>query len=239
MKEADFGSYEELASEYYDAGRHPTCANFREASATIIRRWLSPELGKAGWICEVGAGKSLVAEILSTNSNRLDYLVITDASPSMIAYSQPWAKLGARLVVAPANQLPLPNKSVSCLISSLGDPYNEDEFWQEAHRVLIPGGRIVFTTPSAEWAMAFRAWSGSATFEGAEFELSSGRHVYVRSIIYTPDQQLSIMERAGFRAIETTHVRVSDLETSILSPKLRPDSLSNPVIVTGYIAARP
>ena len=29
-------SYNEIASEYYDAQRHPTCANFREASAQIV-----------------------------------------------------------------------------------------------------------------------------------------------------------------------------------------------------------
>src|SRR5690606_35896916 len=89
------GSYEALASEYYDAVRHPTCANFREASRLIINSWLDTAWPDSGWVCEVGAGQSLLAELIEERELPFDRVLITDASPSMLRHSQHWQAKGA------------------------------------------------------------------------------------------------------------------------------------------------
>src|SRR3989442_58588 len=88
------GTYEDLALEYYDPNLHPTSANFREASAEVLRDWLEFVEFNGAWICEVGAGKSLIPEFLNGRVC-LDRLILVDSSPSMLAYSKPWCVAGA------------------------------------------------------------------------------------------------------------------------------------------------
>src|SRR2546429_557442 len=99
------GSYEELASEYYDPLRHPTCANFREASALILKKWVMAHPGQFRW--EVGAGDSVLAELLSESAPGTKGVVIADASLSMLKYSSRWTTQGALLVVSRAESLPV------------------------------------------------------------------------------------------------------------------------------------
>src|SRR5258708_2843943 len=91
-------TYELVALEYYDPHKHPTCANFREASAGILRDWLAQLFPNGpGRACEVGAGRSILAELLDRQRVPLDDLLITDSSPSMLSYSSGWRQRGSRL----------------------------------------------------------------------------------------------------------------------------------------------
>ena len=94
------GEYEDLASEYYDPLRHPTCANFREASDLLLGGWLREYSAAGAWICEVGAGRSTVAEQLAMRNISLNRLTLADSSAEMLAYSREWAARGALLVLA-------------------------------------------------------------------------------------------------------------------------------------------
>ena len=82
----NISTYETLAPEYYDPVRHPTCANFRYASKQIIKPWLE-KLTDYRPICEVGAGKSVAAELLLEAGESTADLFLTDSSQSMLEYS--------------------------------------------------------------------------------------------------------------------------------------------------------
>src|SRR5580658_7644900 len=97
-------SYEDVAAEYYDSERHPTCANFRGASRLLLRTWL---VGKRNTrLCEIGAGKSVVAEILSDLGYPLGHVTLVDDSPSMLGYSKHWIRDGAKLELGSSSHLP-------------------------------------------------------------------------------------------------------------------------------------
>ena len=75
---------------------------------------------------------------------------------TMLAYSAAWFRRGARPVIADALRLPIRSACFGLVVASLGDAYNDPQFWSEVSRVLQPGGVVLFTTPSFEWAVSFR-----------------------------------------------------------------------------------
>ncbi len=221
------GSYEDLAEEYYDSGLHPTCANFREASRSLLIPWLR-ELATADTsILEVGAGYSMVSEWLAGDKRRLGRIVVTDLSWNMLHYSLDHG-LGAELVVCDAQQLPFSVNSFDIVVASLGDPYNTIQFWKEAKRVLKKGGHVLFTTPSFEWAQQFRNGENLA-----EFEMSSGKVLAVPSYVLPVVAQCALIRKSGSTPIRISQVDESQLKNTPRSPKLRPGS-----IVSGYIALK-
>ena len=232
MVDVLLGTYEEIALEYYDSIRHPTCANFREASGYLLNEWLK-QIHINGLLCEVGPGKSLLAELLDAQNIVFDRLILIDSSLSMLAYSNQWPNKGKHLILGDALKIPIASKSIELLVSSLGDPYNEYndcKFWKEVYRVLKPGGISFFTTPSYEWVSKFRS-EGDMTI--AEFELSDGRSAWVPSWIYPENKQLEIIMNNGLLVKEVAQVSRTALKSKFISPKIligEPD-LS---IVTGY-----
>jgi len=228
------GTYEDIAQEYYDPIRHPTCANFYEASVYLISKWLKQLHVNNGWLCEVGPGKSLLAEKLYRQNMALDQLILVDSSPSMLAYSNQWTSRGAKLIRCDALKLPFVSGSLELLVSSLGDPYNEYNecsFWDEVYRVLRPGGISLFTTPSFDWASEYR---DEGYMMQAEFKLVDGRKVLVPSLIYHNDKQLKIFRDSGLLVKEVTLVSRSTLMSEHISPKLLIGE-NDKCIVTGYV----
>jgi len=238
MTEQILGDYEELASEYYSSTRHPTCANFRSASALVLDRWLGNISRTSGWICEVGPGKSLLAELLTAAGESLHRLILADSSPSMLRHSSRWAQDGARLAVADAGALPVRSERVALLVASVGDPYNQPSFWAEARRVLKPRGAVVFTTPSYAWASSFRPYSNGRKM-AAEFELADGRHVSVPSFIYSEEQQAELIAAQGLSVTEVYNVPISALRNQPISPKLLVERKERPDVLTGYRVVKP
>jgi SAM-dependent methyltransferase len=206
------GSYAELAGEYYDRTRHPTCASFRAASAILLRRALGEV--SDGPAVEVGAGDSLFAEL---RGERLGDLLITDANAEMLRHSERWEERGARLAVAPAEALPVESASVGELVASLADPYDDEPFWREAARVLAPAGRAVVTAPSWTWAARFRADEGPSNV--AVFELRSGDRIAVPSLVRPVEAERELIERSGLRLVAVDHVSVEELPQPV-APKL-------------------
>jgi SAM-dependent methyltransferase len=229
--------YEDVAWEYYDPVRHPTCANFREGSAILFRRWLLDLPHETGSFCEVGAGKSLLAELLTAEGSSAANLIITDSSPAMLSYSAPWVGTRTHLVLGDSMMLPISDEGLDLLVSSLGDPYNLPSFWREVSRVLKPGGIAFFTTPAYDWAMAFRNTSTS-DLESAEFELVGGESVQVPSWIYPPRAQIEMIEKSGLHVRERFTVAIAELMAQPLSPKLLIDRGPSAEVVEGYLIAK-
>jgi len=237
-KKNTFGTYEDLASEYYDSIRHPTCANFREGSKIILSKFLDDFSLENRKLCEVGAGKSLIAELLENTNVSPNCFFITDLSFSMLAYSKQWNSHGAFLVVADAIKLPFPSNSMEIVISSLGDPYNTSLLWVEIFRILEPNGTFLFTTPSYEWATSFRRKDSGEAFRLAEFELSNGKHIWVPSWIYSINEQLKRIKKEGFFSQGVISVPLSRLKGKRISPKLLNKNGSDINVVTGYVLSK-
>lgn len=230
-------AFDAVAAEYYDSSRHPTCWNFRIASRRLLRTWLRHyPPGKA--MCDVGCGDSLLAELLSKGQRRVDQLILLDASPAMLAYSQKYSKLGARLQLADTEALPLDSGSCDLLVSSLGDPYNKAPFWNEAARVISRSGFVFFTSPSYEWAFAFRRNLPQDLHTRAEFELRDGSRVWLPSYICPESDQIQLIEQAGFRVLQKDQVTLEDLHGETLSPKLSVLKGRTARVVSGYVAIK-
>jgi len=191
MTNDSFGTYEELAREYYDPSRHPTCANFRQASAILFRKWTSRLAEGLYWSCEIGPGKSLLAEFMSRVEFHSSKLLLIDSSPSMLEHSRAFSVPGQTPIIGAATALPLSQESTDFVASFLGDPYNVSEFWREVFRVLKPGGQFVFTTPSYEWASAFREGLSPEMQTRAEFVLADGRRIFVLRLSWQKKDRLS------------------------------------------------
>lgn len=230
------GSYEDVASEYYDGERHPTAANFRNASALLLEAWLPAAFPQDGEIVEVGAGRSLLAEQLHDVGMPMDSLTLTDASEVMLDYSRVWERYGARIEVADAASLPIEDGTVALLVSILGDPYNTPAFWREVARVLRPDGTCLFTTPSHRWSEAFRAQAEEPPL-CAEFVVGGGP-VLVPSFIYPVEEQTRLIEDAGLHVADVSEVRLSQLSKGALSPKITRSINGNDSVVTGYRMVR-
>lgn len=236
MIETALNSYEMVASEYYDSSRHPTCANFREASAFLLKSWIPSNL-KSKWICEVGVGKSLLAEILDEKGSNLDHLILLDSSPLMLNYSRSWKDRGASLVLGDAFALPVMSESLNLLVSSLGDPFNEPYYWKEVHRVLQAEGISLFTTPSYAWASSFRTPDYSKMML-AEFEISESQNVQVPSFIYPVNEQVALIERSGLSVTKVIEFPIGLLKNKHLSPKLNIERGPDASIITGYFIVK-
>ncbi len=221
------GTYTDLASEYYDAARHPTCANFREASCVLLATWLPGFARPGSKVLEVGAGASIVADWLAKGGRTVARFVATDLSPDMLAYSH--GSIDAiDYVICDAQQLSFISESFDIVVSSLGDPYNTPSFWREAARVLRVGGHVLFTSPSFEWALKFRGGADTA-----EFVTSDGGEILVPSYVKPDDEQSRMIEANGFILVDIRTVEDTALRATPRSPRLRPGR-----IVSGYLAEK-
>jgi ubiquinone/menaquinone biosynthesis C-methylase UbiE len=223
--------YSRVAAEYYDEARHPTCRNFRDASRFYLQRALlkTPVVETC---LEVGAGQSLVADLVKLGVIRTEHLFLLDSSIEMRSYSKPFTDI-ADLVVGDACRLPFGNETISLIAASLADPFNVDTFWHETVRCLKTGGLCIVTIPSYEWASSFRS-SSEDEFQGkAFFELSDGQRLYLPSNIQSEFAQKEMIAAAGLRIIDIRH----------LSAKEVPAPHSRKIfgcanIVTGYTATK-
>lgn len=212
-------SYSTIAPEYYNELAHPTCSNFRFLSeqflgTSLLSAW--SESPPCDAILEVGAGRSLVAPLLDRISVSTSGLTLQDISEAMLEHSREWFP-NAQYLISDARRVPLPNASQSLIVSSLGDPYNDEAFLSEVRRLLRPGGHFMITAPSEAWASAFRSNEHS---RAAEFVLLDGRSHYVPSITWDPVDYIRAAETRGFKLREFKAFQSSDIQ-GFVSPKLR------------------
>ncbi|MHB1798954.1 MAG: class I SAM-dependent methyltransferase [Vulcanimicrobiaceae bacterium] len=226
--------FDRLADEYYDFQAHPTCQNFTNASALALSLLLPAMTTSESRICDVGAGRSLVVEALA----QLDFdprnLTLLDDSVGMMKHSGRFIRQGSIPVISDAHEMPFASSSFDLVVSSLGDAYNDAVFWREIHRITRSQGRCIFTTPSVDWALAYRSGAGDPP-DAALFALRDGGIVQVPSIILHRDLQQRLIEESGF-----TLQAVMDIPThalvGTLSKKLRSNGDIISPIVTAYVA---
>jgi SAM-dependent methyltransferase len=228
-------TYDDIANEYYDERRHPTCANFFELSRTYIAHQLNTHEIADKVILEVGCGRSIAAPIIAEQGKHLQKLTLLDISPKMLHHSKTWESRGARLLVADARKTGLPSLHFDVIISSLGDPYNVFDFWTEIERLLSKSGFCLFTTPAPEWAARFRPRDEISV---AEFLRSDGTATYMPSQIPSLDEQGRILRSSNLRIDQEQSLLAASLSQP-LSPKLliTPETAQTP-IVRGFKIAR-
>jgi SAM-dependent methyltransferase len=230
-------SYDEVADEYYDRKRHPTCSNFNYLSRLYIGSKLSG-LDAASTVVEVGAGDSSVAPLIQTQGRSLTNLVITDASLGMLRHSRKWEPFGATVHICDATSMHSADASIALVVAGLGDPYNTPEFWKEIHRILMPGGQVIFTVPSFEWAVRFRGTVNPVSACGAEFELRDGRTVLVPSFVYPLERQIEMIENAGNIVINFEALDANALGIEPRSPKIDVFSGQLLSLIWGFVACK-
>lgn len=229
-------TYDDVAVEYYDSLRHPTCANFSELSTAYLAPRVRKYLSKLSPILEVGAGRSTVAPIMHREGVPLGQLTLLDKSAGMLAHSQEWSRYGLpQPIVADACRSSLPSGRFGLIVSALGDPYNYLSFWEEVARLLEPGGICLFTTPAAEWSMRFRE-PHARTY--AEFVVAGRYTVLVPSNCPPLDQQVRMIVESGLQVVDVVSLSAEDL-TGPRSPKLLVDENTKRLsIVRGFTAQR-
>lgn len=225
--------YSFIAHEYYDAKRHPTCANFREASKSLIHEHLKAvQMNKVNSILEIGAGKSIILELILNFDLQNKDIIISDKEIEMLKYSEELAlKNNCKLTQLDAQETGLTESSIDLIISSLGDPYNTRKMWNEIYRVLSPNGIIIFTTPSFQWSSEFRKNSKEDSF--AEFLTTQNKLVRVPSYIYNFENQKIIIESSGFSILNFSEFKLNMLTESEISNKLK--ITRNPSITSSYL----
>ena len=230
------GEYAKIAHEYYDAELHPTCSNFSVADSLLLEAFWE-HIVQARSICEVGAGRSGLLEFAG---KALGSILVTDKSGEMLEHSRNAFGENNYYVVSDAIHLPVLSASVDLVVSLLGDPYNVPDFWREASRIIRPGGRLLFTTPSWEWANAFREGNERESGDSALFILANGDEVYVPSHILSKSRQIELAESFDFFLImnhDVSHEQIS-LVSENLSRKIEGYLDRNVPVVTGYIFER-
>jgi SAM-dependent methyltransferase len=226
-----FSTYDDIAAEYYDAARHPTCANFFELSAAFLIPRVEKYAPAAKAVLEVGAGRSSVAPILAAKKLPLSHVTLLDQSPRMLEHSRDWERHGARLLVADATSTGLSQSSFGLIVSSLGDPYNDVSFWQEVSRLLNSGGVCLFTTPAWEWSERFRAGSDQRV---AEFLLADGGKALVRSHIPSVANQSEMIGHAGLVLEEMQALDAAQLSGPLSSKLLVEGQTKGLPVVRGF-----
>jgi ubiquinone/menaquinone biosynthesis C-methylase UbiE len=221
--------YEELATDYYKPGIHFCQKNFRMASELLLKDILENHLILPnGEMLEVGAGDSLLADYLQKYSpRRMSDLLITDISAGMLIHSKKYLQYGARIHLSPAEDLPVDNHSIDFLLASLGDCYNNSQFWQEASRVITANGYILITLPSFAWVSCFRHMQPRS-----EFVINQKKYT-VPSFVYDQENQQQLLSTYGLTIKQLFQIRKQDL-TKIQGKTLN-CLIDDQAVVDGYL----
>ena len=204
----EYDSYDAVASEYYDALLHPTCADFRAAATSYVAKLVAREK-PVGKIADIGAGLSILQEFFDSK------LVIVDLSIKMLGKNK--SEIEKRAIDITKNSFGI--DEFHWIFAMLGDPYNVDAAWRNISRAMRVGGQCVFCVPSLTWMRKFRLSNNIERENYARFDLSDGSVAFLRSIILSAEEQRSLGESVGLTLWATDHVIVGDL-TDVRSPKI-------------------
>jgi len=224
-----FGTYDPIAGEYYNRQRHPTCHALGLASEKLIDERLDHySFDNRCVICDVGAGRSVLAKYVNHTKAKYRSLFILDRSAKMLAWSETLAPIDARLALIDADSISAIGQRFDLIVASLGDPYNTPGFWTALQAALVADGVCLFTTPSYEWARSFRQSCPMEVEDAALFELADGSRHYVPSLVYSEDEQVCMIQRAGLRIDYVRHAEAGDLAE--VPPKMRHLDASTPIV---------
>lgn len=228
--------YSLVANEYYDYIRHPTCAHFRSVSVRYLRDILERRSGHFDKVLEVGAGRSVVAELRKTGHLKTSHLEISDLEESMLTASDDLMEYIESAYTCDARDQSAAlekHDQFDLVVASLADPYDDAEFWAFMRTVLRDRGEFIVTTPSFEWAMSFRPSEPGAMLEAARFETINGQ-VWLPSLIRTTDEERRLAEPYGFKFLDVSGLKALGPEEAEVAPKLAPASVNGLPVCVGY-----
>ena len=161
----------------------------------------------------------------------VEHLTVLDDSEPMLEHSRACLPAGASFLLGSAIDTGLEGASVDTIVASAGDPYNEPAFWAECRRLLKPGGRVFFTTPSYVWASRFRKEEPSPEHVAA-FALSDGTIIDTPSFVLPEGRQVAMMDNAGLAAHLLDRETLADLAVNgVVAPKLDVLAPDEPVLL--------
>jgi SAM-dependent methyltransferase len=221
------GTYNDVASEYYDEQLHPTCADFREASRAFLREFFRREMPR-GRIAEIGCGISLLSELAP------DDLVLVDSSAKMLNKNQNMAE--KRLLNVESSSFG--EREFDWVFAILADPYNSKAAWQNIARALKHRARALFVVPSHYWASHFRSVAGGERDGFARFDRADSSSVFLASAIYSREEQLALIRSADLAVLECNHVPVQAINR-IRSRKISEFLSNDDPILDSYYVQKP
>lgn len=231
--------YDAIAEEYYNSECHPTCANFRYLSIEFIKNHFENNDCKFRRCLEVGAGRSVLAELKKLGNNCFDHITIMDKNKKMLKNSNQLENYyNNKLITDIENTKSIKNLNLEkfdLIVAILADPYNSSGMWESIKSIIAENGLVLFTTPSYEWAQMFRKDQQSELYEVAEFRTQEGKTLYVRSVVLNEENQVILCNQSGFKVSSISRLTVNSIVDQTLSPKLRSAQDQDIPVVTGYV----
>lgn len=208
-------AYERVSVEYYRRDLHPTCANLRDCTEYGLRAIERLVFGEGRLFCEVGCGLSMLGNSRVFHDS---VVVGVDLNAGILSHAAP------PVIRADVFALPFGNACLDGIFGSLIDPYNTEEFYREALRVLRPGGRLVFSVPDIEWVRYNRTKEGIQQ-QVAILSLADGSGARLPSYVYENNEQIAMLDQIGFQDSWRYPVRLEDcVARDQISPRfLKPD----------------
>lgn len=219
--ETDAGNYSLVASEYYNSTLHPTSANLNAATLHGLLQ-LEDVFLYGNTYCEIGAGKSILAEVYCKDEWQL---ILVDRSIEMLKYSLLSNGISntnkiVSFVQGDASSLAFKAESFDGVFGSLADPYNTTAFYSEAVRIIRPGGKLLFSVPDFQWSQRYRTFKGGS-HETIAYPISTGEIIRLSSHVYDYDEQVELLKSSGFDTVEILRVASSDcLPLEKVSPNI-------------------
>lgn len=184
-------AYERLAREY-DSRAHATTRSLEEASSRALRSALDAiEVDEIDRVVELGCGTGATtrellallpsarlissdpsAEMLDIARRRFGSRATVEWRQSTAAEMLAWDRIGPR----------------DLLVGGLSDPFLTPRLVQQLGEVVVPGGRSLWTLPSATWALRERQERLRLPLASTRFVLSDGKVVVADSFAYDPPE---------------------------------------------------
>ena len=240
MTVIDVSDYGAVADEYYDSSAHPTCAHFRVLSQRYVSLVVTRLARRFSCCLEVGAGRSILAEMRAAGGLTTACLVVSDIEQKMLDASRDHSEHVDEFLLLDARDVPAAQglrDRFDLVVASMADPYDDDQFWRSLSVLVTAGGSVIMTTPSHEWADQFRASEPGDSRSLARFETENGR-VWLPSMVRTVDDEIALIERNGFRVVESEPLYLAQGPGVPSAPKLRSTAELGMPVCVGYHAIR-
>ena len=201
---SDKNRYDRLAAGYDKRWRR-----YNQAAGAQMLRALPADLSGAR-LLDAAAGTGYFLEVLLRHHQTLDEVVALDASRAMLMQAKRKLRTVApsstrlRFIVADATCLPFENKSFDVVVSMNALHYFDEpqKFFDEAHRVLEPGGLLLVQDYTRnQWPL----------FEPMMRVFDQGMQR-----LYSPRDLSDFAERAGFQVERARHFRITRFWRGVL-----------------------
>ena len=201
--------YEAVAPEFDE--RRVTTRYFHALSFPSFERFLH-RLPSGCRALEVGTGRGALTEVLVRFGLELSVLDISRAMLQRHALGQDLPRIQGS-----ALRLPIRSGALHVVLGSLIDAFVHRELFAEISRVLAPGGRFAFSTPSAEFGTALRDPHSVAE---TRFGLSDGSSVAVPSFLFEPSELYDLASGTGL-SLEVACLSAAAASDAAVPPDVR------------------